>query len=81
MTPEKEIRKLTAIKHADVKGYSRLMHEDEQATVRTMTAYRSAITHILRQYRGRVTEGLGMVPEDVLAPGRCTEAVRVGSVF
>ncbi len=28
-------RKLAAILHADVKGYSRLMGEDEEATVRT----------------------------------------------
>jgi len=29
-------RKLTAILSADVKGYSRLMGEDEEATLRTM---------------------------------------------
>ena len=33
-------RKLTAILSADVKGYSRLMGEDEEATIRTLTAYR-----------------------------------------
>ena len=33
-------RKLAAILSADVKGYSRLMGEDELATVRTLTAYR-----------------------------------------
>jgi class 3 adenylate cyclase len=81
MTPDKEIRKLAAIMHADIKGYSRLMHEDEQTTVRTLTAYNSAITHILQQYRGRVAEALGMVPGDVLAPKGCMEAVRAGSVL
>lgn len=30
-------RKLTATLSADVKGYSRLMGEDEEATVRTLT--------------------------------------------
>ena len=30
-------RKLTAILSADVKGYSRLMGEDEEATIRTST--------------------------------------------
>ena len=32
-------RKLTAILSADVEGYSRLMGEDEDATIRTLTAY------------------------------------------
>ena len=34
------VRKLAAILSADVKGYSRLMGDDELATVRTLTAYR-----------------------------------------
>jgi adenylate cyclase len=33
-------RKLTAILSADVKGYSRLMGDDDAATVHTITAYR-----------------------------------------
>jgi len=33
-------RKLTAILSADVVGYSRLMGDDEEWTIRTMTAYR-----------------------------------------
>jgi len=32
-------RKLTAILSADVEGYSRLMGDDEEATVRTITRY------------------------------------------
>ena len=32
-------RKLTAILHADVQGYSRLIAEDDVATLRTLTAY------------------------------------------
>ncbi|NIQ91584.1 MAG: guanylate cyclase, partial [Deltaproteobacteria bacterium] len=47
-------RKLTAILSADVEGYSRLMREDEEATVRTITAYRTAIANLIQQYRGRV---------------------------
>ena len=38
-------RKLTAILSADVKGYSRLMGEDEEATLRTLTAYREVIDY------------------------------------
>ena len=37
MTQEGFKRKLTAILSADVAGYSRLMGEDEEATVRTIT--------------------------------------------
>jgi len=37
-------RKLAAILSADVKGYSRLMGEDEEATIRTLTAYREVMT-------------------------------------
>jgi adenylate cyclase len=36
MTTQEVKRKLTAILSADVKGYSRLMGEDEEATVRTL---------------------------------------------
>ncbi len=32
-------RKLTAILSSDVEGYSRLMAEDEEATIRTLTSY------------------------------------------
>ena len=42
MTTEDFNRRLTAIFSADVKGYSRLMAEDEEAIVRTLTAYRKA---------------------------------------
>ena len=52
-------RRLTAILSADVEGYSRLMREDEQATVRTITTYRKAMTHLIQQYRGRVVDSPG----------------------
>jgi len=52
-------RKLAAILHADVKGYSRLMGEDEQATVNTLTAYREAMGVLIRKHRGRVVHGSG----------------------
>jgi len=47
-------RKLTAILSADVKGYSRLMSDDEEATVRTITAYREVIGSGVQKNRGRV---------------------------
>jgi TolB-like protein/class 3 adenylate cyclase/Flp pilus assembly protein TadD len=52
-------RKLAAILSADVEGYSRLMDEDEEATVRTLTAYRTAITDLVQQFRGRVVDTPG----------------------
>jgi adenylate cyclase len=52
-------RKLTAILSADVEGYSRLMDQDEEATIRALTAYRSAITDIVQHYRGRVVDTPG----------------------
>jgi adenylate cyclase len=39
-------RKLTAILSADVEGYSRLMGDDEEATVRTLTAYPTNHNHL-----------------------------------
>jgi formylglycine-generating enzyme required for sulfatase activity/class 3 adenylate cyclase len=59
MTTEDVKRKLTAILSADVKGYSRLMREDEVGTIRTLTAYRGAITNLIHQYRGRVVDTPG----------------------
>jgi adenylate cyclase len=52
-------RKLTAILSADVKGYSRLMGEDDEATVRTITAYRKVITEVVQKHRGRVVDSPG----------------------
>ena len=54
MTPEKFKRKLAAILSADVKGYSRLMGEDEEGTIRTLKAYMEVITGFIQQHRGRV---------------------------
>jgi TolB-like protein/class 3 adenylate cyclase len=52
-------RKLTAILSADVEGYSRLMGEDEEATVRTITAYREVMTQLIHQHRGKVVDSPG----------------------
>jgi adenylate cyclase len=53
MAPEKFKRKLTAILIADVKGYSRLMGTDEEATVRTLQAYREVMTSSIQHHRFR----------------------------
>jgi len=59
MTGQDVRRKLSAILSADVKGYSRLMAEDEVATVRTLTAYREVMTGLIKQHRGRVVDTPG----------------------
>ena len=52
-------RKLTAILSADVEGYSRLMGEDEDATIRTLTAYRELMSTLIQKHRGRVVDSPG----------------------
>jgi adenylate cyclase len=52
-------RKLAAILSADVKGYSRLMGEDEDATVSTLTAYREILTTLIKKHQGRVVDAPG----------------------
>jgi len=49
-------RKLAAILSADAVGYSRLMGKDEEATVRTLTAYHEVMCALTRQYNGRVLD-------------------------
>ncbi len=64
MTTQGVKRKLTAILSADVKGYSRLMGEDEAATVETLKAYREAMSTLIQKHRGRVVDSPG---DNVLA--------------
>src|SRR5215469_5739331 len=52
-------RKLTAILCADVYGYSRLMGEDEEATLRTLSAYRKIIEKLIENHRGRFVNSAG----------------------
>lgn len=59
MPEERAKRKLTAILSADVKGYSRLMGEDEAGTVHLLKEYREIIAQLVQQYRGRVVDSPG----------------------
>src|ERR1700680_3260661 len=52
-------RKLTAILCADVHGYSRLMGEDEEATLRTLTSHRKLIDSQIEQHHGRFVNSAG----------------------
>jgi adenylate cyclase len=62
--PREVKRKLTAILNADVKGYSRLMGEDEKGTVRTLNAYKEVMTGLIQHHHGRVVDAPG---DNVLA--------------
>ena len=73
MTEERAKRKLSAILSADVKGYSRLMQDDESSTVQTLKAYRELMTSLTHEYRGRVVDSPG---DNVLAEfGSVVDAV------
>ncbi len=52
-------RKLTAILSADVKGYSRLMSEDEVGTIQTLNAYKEVMAGLIQHHRGRVVDAPG----------------------
>jgi len=59
MTTQEVKRKLAAIFSADVKGYSRLMGEDEVGTIRTLNAYRELMANLIQQHHGRVVDAPG----------------------
>jgi adenylate cyclase len=59
MSPEKFKRKLTAILSADVKGYSRLMGTDEEATLRILQEYKEVMASSIQHHRGRIVGGAG----------------------
>jgi adenylate cyclase len=75
MTKKGYTRKLAAVLHADVKGYSRLMRDDEAATVRTLTSYFHISTSYVQKHGGRVvdTRGDAMLAEfsSVVEAVRC----------
>jgi TolB-like protein len=52
-------RKLTAILSADVVGYSSLMDDNEEETIRTLKNYCSAITTLTGHNRGRLVDMVG----------------------
>jgi adenylate cyclase len=67
-------RKLVAIFNADVQGYSRLMSEDEVATIYALNACKELITGLIQHHRGRVVDAPG---DNVLAEfGSVVDAVQ-----
>jgi adenylate cyclase len=52
-------RHLAAILSADVEGYSRLMHGDEEATMATLSAHRALVDELIDRHRGRIANTAG----------------------
>ncbi|MEE8122715.1 MAG: adenylate/guanylate cyclase domain-containing protein, partial [Alphaproteobacteria bacterium] len=74
MEPQGVERRLAAILCADVVGYSRLMGEDEEATLLTLNLYRQVIDRQVASHRGRV---FGSAGDSVIAEfASPVEAVR-----
>jgi adenylate cyclase len=74
MTTQEVKRKLAAILSADVKGYSRLMGEDEVGTILTLNIYKEVMAGLIQHHRGRVVDAPG---DNVLAEfGSVVDAVQ-----
>ncbi len=86
MVEERVQRRLAAILAADVVGYSRLMGEDEEATLATLKSFRSVIDELIRSHDGRVAEyrgsarAIGQAPERAACPQR-KRAAPVGAAL
>ena len=79
MTENNFQRKLTAILSADVVGYSRLMGEDEEATVLILNKYKEFIFALISKNNGRVIDSPG---DNVLAEfASVVDAVQCGVTY
>jgi class 3 adenylate cyclase/pimeloyl-ACP methyl ester carboxylesterase len=76
-------RRLAAILAADIAGYSRLMGEDEAATVRDLKAHQAVVLPLVGRYGGRIidTAGDGILAEfpSVINAAEC--AVEIQTVM
>jgi adenylate cyclase len=72
-------RRLAAILSADAAGYSRLMGDDDVATVRTLSTCRSAVAEIIVAHGGRVVDAPG---DNILAEfGSAVDAVKAAAAM
>ncbi len=51
-------RRLSALISADVVGYSRLIADDEVATIRTVKACRERVAAVVRESHGRLVDSV-----------------------
>lgn len=74
-------RRLSAILAADIAGYSRLMGEDEDATVKALKGHQEEILPLIGTYGGRVidTAGDGILAEfpSVIAAVECATEIQL----
>jgi adenylate cyclase len=54
-----EAPELDRLLAADVEGYSRLMHSDEEATMATLSARRALVDELIGRHRGRIANTAG----------------------
>ena len=59
MNEERTKRKLSGILSADAVGYSRLMRQDESATVATLKERRDIMASLINKYNGRIVDSPG----------------------
>ncbi|MCZ6645707.1 MAG: adenylate/guanylate cyclase domain-containing protein, partial [SAR324 cluster bacterium] len=59
MPPSDVQRKLTSILCSDAVGYSRLMGDNPEDTLHTLTQYREVFSNKIKDYRGRVVNSPG----------------------
>jgi adenylate cyclase len=76
-------RRLAAILAADIAGYSRLMHENEPATVRDLKAHQSVILPLVGRHGGRIidTAGDGIMAEFPSVIGATECAVEIQTLM
>jgi class 3 adenylate cyclase/pimeloyl-ACP methyl ester carboxylesterase len=76
-------RRLAAILAADIAGYSRLMGEDEAATVRDLKGHQAVVLPLVGQHGGRIidTAGDGILAEFPSAIGATECAIEIQSVM
>src|SRR5713101_9158679 len=76
-------RRRAAILAADIAGYSRLMHEDEPATVRDLKAHQSVILPLVGRHGGRIidTAGDGILAEFPSVTGAVECAIEIQTVL
>ena len=60
-------RRLVAILAADAEGYSRLMAQDEEAALATLSSHRTVVDELIATFRGRIASTAG---DSVLAEFR-----------
>ncbi|WP_394891177.1 adenylate/guanylate cyclase domain-containing protein [Mesorhizobium sp. AaZ16] len=72
-------RRLAAILAADIAGYSRLMGEDEEGTVRALQEHHTAICPLIKEHGGRIINkaGDGMLAEFGSVVGAVTAAAAI----